>query len=141
NKENLLLRYQFLTDFIDNTKGEKLKYLSDIIGFSEVTKKKEVLLKSYNSIKIEIKNQNFETQISTQKQVLIEKIGAAVSQEKDLINTLNQKLKPLKLDLELKNLADIDTALESIKKPSNNSVLLELKFLQDTNLSLTNLKK
>ncbi|THD30876.1 MAG: hypothetical protein DI588_14600 [Flavobacterium johnsoniae] len=141
NKENLLLRYQFLTDFIDNTKGEKLKYLSDIIGFSEVTKKKEILLKSYNSIKTEIKNQNFETQINTQKQVLIEKIGAAVSQEKDLIHILNQKIKPLKLDVELKNLSDIDNALESIKKPSNNNVLLELKFLQNTSASLTNLKK
>jgi chromosome segregation ATPase len=72
--ENILLRYQYLTDFIDNTKGEKLKYLSDIIGFSEVTKKKEVLQKSYNSIKSEIKNQNFEGQIATQKNVLITKI-------------------------------------------------------------------
>ena len=44
-EENLLLRYQYLTDFIDNTKSDKLKYLSDIIGFSEVTKKKEVLKK------------------------------------------------------------------------------------------------
>ena len=41
--ENLLLRYQFLRDFIDQTKGDKLKYLSDIIGFSEVTKTKDVL--------------------------------------------------------------------------------------------------
>lgn len=141
NKENLLLRYQFLTDFIDNTKGEKLKYLSDIIGFSEVTKKKEVLLKSYNSIRTEIKNQNFETQISTQKQVLIEKIGAAVSREKDLIHTLNQKIKPQNLNIELKTLSDIDIALEAIKQPLNKNILLELKFLQDTNLALTNLKK
>src|SRR5690242_14180713 len=41
-KENLLLRYQFLGDFIDQTKGDKLKFLSDIIGFSEVTKTKDI---------------------------------------------------------------------------------------------------
>ena len=29
--ENLVLRYQFLTEFIDKTKGEKLKSLSDVI--------------------------------------------------------------------------------------------------------------
>ncbi|MFK5879216.1 MAG: AAA family ATPase, partial [Flavobacteriaceae bacterium] len=37
-EENLLLRYKSLNDFVENTKGDKLKYLSDIIGFSEVTK-------------------------------------------------------------------------------------------------------
>ena len=49
--ENLLLRYQYLRDFIDNTKGEKLKTLSDIIGFSEVTKTKDILKKVFNSIR------------------------------------------------------------------------------------------
>ena len=44
--ENLLLRYQFLRDFIDQTKSDKLKYLSNIIGFSEVTKTKDVLRKA-----------------------------------------------------------------------------------------------
>ena len=82
--ENLLLRYQFLRDFIDQTKGDKLKYLSDIIGFSEVTKTKDVLRKAFNSIKSEIKTQNFEAQINNEKQTLISKIGAAVSQEKNL---------------------------------------------------------
>ena len=54
-EENLLLRYKSLNDFVDNTKGDKLKYLSDIIGFSEVTKKKEVLRKAHTSIISEIK--------------------------------------------------------------------------------------
>jgi ABC-type dipeptide/oligopeptide/nickel transport system ATPase subunit len=139
-KENLLLRYQFLTDFIDNTKGEKLKYLSDIIGFSEVTKKKEVLLKSYNSIRTEIKNQNFESQISTQKHILIEKIGAAISQEKNLLEKLNETIAPLNTGLEIKKFSDIDVVLEAIKKPLNNKILEELKFLEDTNNALTNLK-
>jgi DNA repair exonuclease SbcCD ATPase subunit len=44
--ENLLLRYQQLREFVDQTKGDKLKYLSDIIGFSEVTKTKDILKRS-----------------------------------------------------------------------------------------------
>src|SRR3972149_1564767 len=127
-EENILLRYQFLTDFIDNTKGEKLKYLSDIIGYSEVTKTKEVLLKSYNHIKSEIKNQNFEAQINTQKQILITKIGAAISQEQNLFEKINEVIKPLKTGIEIKSIDDIDKVLEHIKKPVNNKLVKELNY-------------
>jgi chromosome segregation ATPase len=140
NSENIILRYQYLTNFIDNTKGEKLKYLSDIIGFSEVTKKKEVLQKSYNSIKSEIRNQNFENQVNTQKQVLIEKIGAAISQEQNLFEILNEKIKPLKVGIEINSILDIDKILEHIKKPANNKLITELRFLENTFASLTTLK-
>ncbi len=94
--ENLVLRYQFLTDFIDKTKGDKLKSLSDVIGFSEVNKTKEVLKKAYNSLKTEIKNQNYESQINTQKQIQIEKIGAAIGVEKNLFEKVNEIITPLK---------------------------------------------
>ena len=128
--ENLLLRYQYLTDFVDNTKSDKLKYLSDIIGFSEVTKKKDVLRKSYNSLKNEIKNQNFEAQINTQKEVLIEKIGAAISREEDLIKVINQKIAPLKSGIEVKKIEDIDILLEHLRKGTNNKINQELAFLE-----------
>ncbi|NLA24864.1 MAG: hypothetical protein GX879_07855 [Bacteroidales bacterium] len=92
--ENLLLRYQYLTGFIDNTKTDKLKYLSDIIGFSEVTKTKDVLGKSYRAITREIKSQNFEGQINTQKKTLLENLEATISQENQLFDKINEKTKP-----------------------------------------------
>ncbi len=138
--ENLLLRYQHLTDFIYNTKGEKLKYLSDIIGFSEVTKKKEVLKKSYNSIKTEIRNQSFETQIITQKEILIEKIGASVTQEQNLFEEINKKINPLKTGIEVNSINDIDKVLVHINKPVNEKLNAELHFLESTNTVLSNLK-
>lgn len=136
NSENILLRYQYLTNFIDNTKGEKLKYLSDIIGFAEVTKKKEVLQKSHNSVKAEIKSQNFETQISSNKQILIDKLGASISQEKQLFDTINEKIKSLNTGITINSIADIDKFLEHIKKPVNNNLTIELKFLDDTKNAL-----
>ncbi len=136
NSENILLRYQYLTNFIDNTKGEKLKYLSDIIGFAEVTKKKEVLQKSHNSVKAEIKSQNFETQISSNKQILIDKLGASISQEKQLFDTINEKIKSLNTRITINSIADIDKLLEHIKKPVNNNLTIELKFLDDTKNAL-----
>lgn len=138
--ENLLLRYQFLRDFIDQTKGDKLKFLSDIIGFSEVTKTKEVLKKGFNAIKSEIKTQNFEAQISTQKQTLIDKIKAAVSQEKDLFQKINEIIKPLNTGITVNSIGDIDTLLNHIKKPANTKQLTELQFLETTNNTLSTLK-
>lgn len=138
--ENLLLRHQFLRDFIDQTKGDKLKYLSDIIGFSEVTKTKDVLRKAFNSIKSEIKTQNFEAQINNEKQTLIAKIGAAVSQENNLFEKINEIIEPLKTGITVSSIEDIDKVLNHIKKPTNTKQITELQFLENTNKALSTLK-
>jgi len=129
-EENLLLRYKSLNDFVDNTKGDKLKYLSDIIGFSEVTKKKDVLRKAFTSIGTEIKNQNFEGQITNQKTVLISKIGAAVSQEKDLFEIINNKIKLLKTGIVVNSIEDIDKLLLHLKSATNTKLTKENTFLE-----------
>lgn len=138
--ENLLLRYQFLRDFIDQTKGDKLKYLSDIIGFSEVTKTKDVLKKAFNSIKSEIKTQNFEAQINNEKQTLITKIGAAVSQENNLFEKINEIIEPLKTGITVSSIEDINKVLNRIKKPVNTKQITELQLLENTNKVLSTLK-
>ena len=138
--ENLLLRYQYLRDFIDQTKGDKLKYLSDIIGFTEITKTKDILRKAYSSIKSEIKTQNFEAQISNEKQTLIEKIGAAVSQEINLFAKINEIIEPLKTGIIVNSIEDIDIVLNHIKKPLNTKQITELQFLENTHKDLLTLK-
>jgi hypothetical protein len=135
-----LLRYQQLRGFVDQTKGEKLTYLSDIIGFSEVTKTKDVLKKAFNSTKAEIKAQNFEGQINVQKQTLITKIGAAISQEENLFDKINEIINPLKTGIIVKSITDIDAVLNLIKKPANTKQVAELQFLEQTNQILTTLK-
>lgn len=139
-QENLILRYQFLREFIDQTKGDKLKNLSDIIGFSEVTKTKDVLRKSFNSIKTEIKNQNFENQISTQKQTLIEKIGAAVSQEINLFERINEIIEPLKTGIIISSIQNIDEVLLKLKTPATAKLLNELRYLENSHNILSNLQ-
>lgn len=138
--ENLLLRYQFLRDFIDQTKGDKLKYLSDIIGFSEVTKTKDILRKVFNSLKSDIKTQNFEAQINNEKQTLVAKIGAAVSQENNLFEKINEIIEPLKIGITVNSIEDIDRVLNHLKKPADTKQLSELQFLENTNKSLSTLK-
>ena len=138
--ENLILRHQALTDFIDKTKGDKLKSLSDVIGFAEVNKVKDVLKKSYNSVKIEIKNQNFESQINTQKQNQVEKIGAAIGVEENLFEKINEIIAPMKLEVVVNSFKDIDTVLNLLKSPSNTKALNEIRFLENCKNILTNLK-
>jgi energy-coupling factor transporter ATP-binding protein EcfA2 len=129
-EENLLLRYKSLNDFVDNTKSDKLKYLSDIIGFSEVTKKKDVLRKAYTSINSEIKSQNFEGQITSQKTILIDKIGAAISQEKELFTIVNTKIAPLKTNIKVESIEDIDALLKHLKSATNEKLVKENAFLE-----------
>lgn len=138
--ENLILRYQFLTDFIDKTKGDKLKSLSDIIGYAEVNKAKEVLKKSFNSLKTELKTQNYETLINNEKKILIEKINAAVSEEKDLITKINEIVLPLKLGDEAKSIQDIDKLLLFLQAPANTKSLNELRFVETCQSTITTLK-
>jgi recombinational DNA repair ATPase RecF len=139
-KENLISRYQYIRNFVDSTKGEKLKHLSDIIGFEEVTKIKSVLLKSLNNAKGNLKTQNFETLINNEKQKLIVEIGASITQEKNLFETINVKIKKLNTGIEVKSFEDIQNLLILLGKGLDPNQQFELKFLEDSKSALTLLK-
>jgi len=139
-KENFILRHRDLGNFILSPKGDKLKGLLDIIGFSEVTKKKELLGKVYRSINTEIKKENFENQINTQKSTLISKLSANVTSEANLVESVNEKIKNLKLEIKATSLADIDTVLEKLKKPHNENILREYEILNKAKTEIETIK-
>ncbi|MCK9399188.1 MAG: AAA family ATPase [Bacteroidales bacterium] len=140
-EENLLLRYQDLRGFIDNSKTDKLKYFSDIIGFSEVTKVKDVIKKTFNAIRSEIKNGGYENQIQTQQSTLLSNIGANIYSENQLFDKLNELIKPLNTGIDINQFNDIETLIEIIKKPTDNQIIEKLNFLQKCWDLLTNIKK
>jgi len=136
--ENLFIRFRLLRDFVDKTKTDKVKFLSDIIGFSDVTKTRSILRKSVNSIKAEIKNQNFENQIEVQKKTLISKIGADVSRKEDFFKEIRKKITSLKeISTSISSFNDVDNILADIKKPVNTQQLSQLKFLDSVNMTLS----
>lgn len=140
-KENIILRHQFLREFIDRTKGQKLSNLADIIGYSEVNKTKDILKKVFNGLKSEIKSQNYETQITTQKETLISKIGASVSQEANLLEILNGIIAPLGIKTKIIAMSDIDTVLNQLKTPATTRFTSELTFLEKCHTALSNLSR
>jgi len=139
-KENLILRYRNLEDFIKGSKLDKLKYLSEIIGFGEVTKVKDVIKKSVNSIKAEIRSKGFENQEQSQVKVLLEKLGATIYTEEQLFENLNTLITPLKTGIVISSFMDIDSVIAKIKKPTDNKLITELTFLQKCSSTLNVLK-
>jgi len=129
-KENLILRYRNLEDFLKGSKLDKLKYLSEIIGFGEVTKIKEVIKKSANSLKAEIKSKGFENQEQAQIKILIDKLGATIYTEAQLFEILNILITPLKNGIVISSFKDIDSVIAKIKKPIDTKLLSELGLLQ-----------
>jgi recombinational DNA repair ATPase RecF len=140
-KENLISRYQYIRNFIDKPKGEKLKHLSDIIGFEEVTKIKSVLLKSLNNAKSILKTQNFETLINNEKEKLILNIGASTTHEKNLFDTINNKIKKLNTGIEVKSFEDIKNLLMLLGKGLDPNQQFELKFLEDSKKCFNSFEK
>ena len=99
-----------------------------------------MLKKGFNSIKNEIKNQNYEGQISSQKQILVEKIGAVVTQEKDLCKKINEIISTTNIDMFVNNMMDIDKILNNINTSTNKELIAELTFLEKCNSLLESMK-
>lgn len=122
--ENLLLRYKDLLRFIVFTKGERLKEISHIIGFSEVTKMKEVLKKASNELKTQNKNKNYDSLISTKQALIIEQIGQNIIDDVQYFDAIKKLVAPLKLPVEVKDDQSIETILEFIKKPEDTGAII-----------------
>lgn len=122
-KENLLLRYKDLLRFILSTKKEKLEEISQIIGFSEVSKVKAVLKKAVNDLKGELKHSKIDDHISIKQSNIIEKIGQNITDDDQYLNAARELIAPLKLPIEVKDLSSIDAILEALKKPEDKEAI------------------
>jgi energy-coupling factor transporter ATP-binding protein EcfA2 len=127
-KENIILRHQDLISFVLATKKERLEELSNIIGFTEVTKIRDVLRRSVNSIKSELKIKNFNTQISTKQSNLIEYLGSNIISESQLVEAINELLTQLKIKKSLKSISEINEVLKLIETPDDSKVITLQSF-------------
>lgn len=127
--ENIILRYRDLLKFILSSKLEKLNEISDIIGFSEVTKIKDILKKVVNSLKKEFKSKNIDGQINGKQRIIIEQIGQNINTEEQYFDAIRELVKPLEISIEIKDNNSIDKILELIKTPKDDEDLrLQLSY-------------
>ena len=138
-EENLILRYKELVRFVLSSKSDKLRALSEIIGYSKVTDTRDVLRKVYNRLSREIKNKGFDNLINHQQSQIIEQFEQNVTSDEQFIEVVNELIKPFKLDVEVKELKDVNTVLKKIKKPDDSKEIKQEAFLVKIEESLVNL--
>jgi recombinational DNA repair ATPase RecF len=124
-KDNLILRYKDLLRFILSTKTEKLKEISNIIGFSEVSRIKDVFKKAANELKNDLKRGNFDNHINAKQSLIMNQIGQNIWNDEQYLHAINELVVPLKLQTEIKDIASIDNILELIKKPEDKEALTQ----------------
>jgi hypothetical protein len=118
-EEKFILRYKDLLRFVLSSKTEKLKELSNIIGFSIVTDIRDTLRKSLSDLKKEIKIKDYETQINVQRRNIIDNIKVNIATDAQLIEAVNGMVKVLGIDTRANAYEDIDKIVELLKKPGD----------------------
>lgn len=122
-KENLVLRYKGLVNFILATKRVKLDTLSDIIGFSEVSKTRETLRKVVGELKREFKKSDFDNKINTQQQKIIDYFGRNITSDEQFVEALNELIKPLEIEKKIDRIDQINSVLDQIKRPEDSQII------------------
>ena len=127
--ENLVLRYRDLVNFVLASKTDKLKALSDIIGYSEITATRDTFKTVRNGLEKEIKTKAFDEQISHQQSQIIEQFKQNITSDKQFLDAVAKIIEPFKLGLELKELKDVNAILPKIKKPDDSKEVKQEAFL------------
>ncbi len=118
-KENLILRFRDLVDFVLASKREKLDTLSEIIGFSEVSKTRETLRKIVGELNREFKRGSFDDRINSRQQNIIGQLGRNITSDAQFVGAVNEAIAPLKLGIQMKSIEDIDAILAAIEEPED----------------------
>ncbi len=126
--ENLILRYRDLVLFIIATKGEKLKHLQNIIGFSQVQELRSLLKLVGGRIARGIKNGGYSNKRSAQQAILLESLGQNITSSKQFFETALKVIAPLTLEKEIKSFKDVKTALKSIETNEETKVVEQITF-------------
>lgn len=122
-KENLILRYKDLLRFILSTKAEKLEEISQIIGFSEVSKVKGVFKKAVGELKKEQKIKDYNNHINIKQRSIMEQTGQSIFDDNQYFNAIKELVAPLDLSVEIKNDASINNVVELLKKPEDKEAV------------------
>lgn len=123
NIKNLILRYQALLEFILYAKNDKLREISLIIGFEEVTKTRDVLKKATGDLKKEIKLRDYDSQINAKQSVILEQVSRNINDDAQYLEAISELVAPLKLQINVRDMESVDEILERIKLPENEETL------------------
>src|SRR5581483_2034161 len=112
----LLLRNSELVKFILNTKSERLKEISGIIGFDVVVQTKAVLKKALGEIKSLIKNKDFPKTLAAERETLLKQLDTVVNTENQFFDACNRLVAKLNMNLTVASNTDLINIEQILKK-------------------------
>lgn len=139
-KENLILRYKDLLRFILFSKTDKLNEVSQIIGFSEVSKVKAVFKKAIGDLKKELKIKDYENHRGIKQRQIMDQIGQSIFDDNQYLNAVSELIKPLNLPIEIKDDTSINNVLELLKKPEDKEAVEQQLSYEKAIENLSNFK-
>jgi len=137
-KERLILRYSDLAKFVLLSKSDRLKYFSEIIGFEEVTKTKDILKKGINIIN-RLKTKNYENETSQRERQIIEKLGERITSMERFIEKINELIQPLGYE-KIQNINEISQLLDKFRRIDDSVVVEKRAYYNDVINKLNDLK-
>lgn len=138
-EENLILRYEDLSNFINSTPKENLDNILNIIGFEDVLKTKDLIKRITNDLKREFKNRKFKDEISKIEGELMKYLGEVINDDVYFVSKVNDLLASKNLPL-ISSISDIDDLYKIIKEEDSSKVL-ELDFLEKSKNMLLSIKE
>lgn len=124
-KERLILRYKDLLRLILSTKAQKLEEISQIIGFSDVSKTKGILKKAVNDLKTELKIKNFDNHINVKQHQIMTQVSQDIWNDEQYLDAIKILVAPLKLSIDISDSSCVDNILELLKKPADEEAIAQ----------------
>lgn len=128
-QENLILRYKDLVKFVLSSKSEKLKALSDIIGYSNVTKVKSTLSSVLYRLTRDIKAKNLDDQMNYQQGQVMVQFSQNITSDKQFIEIVKELVQPFSLEGSVKDYKDMGELLKILKQPDDSAETNQETFL------------
>ena len=131
SKENLIIRSDDLIKFIILSKSQRLADISDLIGYSEVKKVKDLFKKTVGGLKRSFKANSFENQITSKQSDLLGLFQENIHNEDQFFSKINSLSKELKIDSKVDSWETLEKLeIELSKVKPDPKLQLKLKITQ-----------
>nr|WP_321455802.1 hypothetical protein [uncultured Cohaesibacter sp.] len=126
NGDNIILRHADIANFLEKAKGKKREAIADIIGYSEITKFRNVLLQTKNQLEKETEYTTAKQQIQRLQSGMIAEVEQVVPNRKEFYGVAAKIMKPFDLKTEVTDEESYTEALEELRGQGSSEEKIRL---------------
>lgn len=124
--DNIILRHADIVNFLDKTKGGKREAIAEIIGYSEITKFRSVILQTKNQLEKEAEYTTAKQQIQRLQSGMISEVEQVVPNRKEFYGVATKFMKPFELKTEVTDEVSYTEALEELRGQGSSEEKIRL---------------